>query len=110
MIGIIVLQALTCAAVIVYFARHREVARRWYVMPSAIVALVAMTVVLYLLCANLDLLTSGGPVVDGVVLAAVPVVFLVGVVLASVWKRTRPDVFARIGGAEAASAREGIHD
>ncbi|CAM5483358.1 APC family permease [Leifsonia shinshuensis] len=103
-IGIIVLQALTCAAVIVYFVRHREIARKWYVMPSAIVALVAMTVVLYLLCANLDLLTAGGPVVDGIVLATIPIVFLIGVVLATVWKRTRPGVFARIGGAEVVPA------
>jgi hypothetical protein len=38
--------------------------------------------------------------VNALVLASVSVVFVVGVVLAIVWKRTRPAVYRRIGGAE----------
>ncbi|MEO7016350.1 MAG: APC family permease [Leifsonia sp.] len=103
-IGIIALQVLTCAAVVVFFLRHRELARKWYVLPCAVVGGIAMVVVLYLLCINLDLLTSGGPIVNVIVLASVPAVFLVGVLLAVVWKRTRPAVYARIGGAESGVA------
>lgn len=99
-IGIIALQVLTCAAVVVFFVRHRELARRWYVIPCAVVGGAAMVVVLSLLCGNLGLLTGAGPAVNGVILVLVPAVFLVGVVLAAVWRRTRPAVYARIGGAE----------
>ena len=51
-VGIIVLQILTCVAVVVYFAKHRHLARRWYVLPAAIVAGLLQAVVLYLLCAS----------------------------------------------------------
>ncbi|MGO7983512.1 hypothetical protein ACC691_37325, partial [Rhizobium johnstonii] len=57
-IGIIVLQVLTCIAVVVYFAKHKELARKWYVVPSAVVAAVLQAVVLYILCTSFDLLTA----------------------------------------------------
>lgn len=98
-LGVIALQIITCVAVVVFFVRNRTLPRKWYVIPSAVVAGLAMLVVLYLLCTNLDLLTAGGPVVNAIILASVAVVFLVGLVLALVWRRTRPGVYQRIGGA-----------
>ncbi len=97
-LGIILLQVITCVAVVVFFVRRRDLPRAWYVIPCAVVAGIAQIVVLYVLCSSIDLLTSGGPVVDTIVLAAIPITFLVGVILAVVWKRTRPDVYAGIGG------------
>lgn len=98
-LGILFLQVLTCLAVVVFFVRNRDIARRWFVIPSAVVAGLAMTGVLWLLCTSLDMLTAGGPVVNVIVVAITPVTFVVGVVLALIWKRTRPEVYARIGGA-----------
>ena len=116
-LGIILLQIITCVAVVVFFVRRRDLPRKWYVIPSAVVAGIAMLVVLYGLCSSIDLLTSGGPVVDTIVLTAIPVTFLVGVVLALVWKRTRPDIFAGIGGSsevdddlDASTAEEGARN
>ena len=99
-LGIVLLQAITGVAVVVSFLRRRELPRKWYVIPAAVVAGLAMLAVLYVLTANLDLLTSGGPVVDAIILASVVVVFFAGVVLAAVWKRTRPEAYRAIGGAE----------
>ncbi|HWU46176.1 MAG TPA: APC family permease [Humibacter sp.] len=98
LIGIILLQVITCVAVVVFFVRRRGLPRAWYVIPCAAVAGVAQIVVLYVLCSSIDLLTSGGPIIDTIVLVAIPITFLVGVVLASIWKRTRPGIYARIGG------------
>ncbi|MET0974218.1 MAG: APC family permease [Leifsonia sp.] len=98
-IGIILLQVLTCVAVVVFFARNKHAERKWYVLPAAIVGGLLQAAILYILCTSFDLLTAAGPVVNGILLAIVPVTFLVGVVLALVWKRTRPGVYARIGGA-----------
>jgi amino acid transporter len=97
-IGIIVLQILTCLAVVVYFVKHRHLERRWYVLPAAIVAGLLQTGVLCILCASYDLLTAAGPVINAILIGITPVTFAVGVVLALVWRRTRPDVYARIGG------------
>ncbi|GAA5025630.1 APC family permease [Microbacterium fluvii] len=97
-VGIIVLQILTCIAVVVFFVKRPQLARRWYVLPAAIVAGLAMTVILVILCLTFDLLTAASPLVNGLLIAITPVTFLVGVVLAVRWKRTRPDVYARIGG------------
>jgi amino acid transporter len=102
-IGIIALQILTCAAVVVFFVRRRDLARRWYVLPAAVVSGVLMIGVLVMLISQMDLLTAGGPVVNGVLLVLTSLPFVVGVVLALVWKRTRPGVYARIGGATVAS-------
>ncbi len=98
-LGILVLQVLTCLAVVVFFVRNRDVPRRWFVIPAAVVAGLAMTGVLWVLYASLETLTAGGPVVNAIVIASIPVTFIVGVVLAKVWKRTRPEVYAKIGGA-----------
>jgi len=97
-LGIIALQVLTCIAVVVFFVRRPELARRWYVVPAAVVAGLAMAAIIVLLCLTFDLLTAAGPVVNALLIALTPVTFLVGVVLARVWRRTRPDVYARIGG------------
>ncbi len=98
-LGILALQVLTCVAVVVFFVKNPGIARKWYVIPSAVVAGLAQIGVLYILGTSLDMLTAGGPVVNFFVLAITPVTFAVGVVLALVWKRTRPSVYAAIGGA-----------
>ena len=99
-LGIVLLQGITCIAVVVFFVRHRELARKWYVIPAAVVSGLAMFGVLYVIVAHLDLLTAGGSVVDAVIMASVVLVFAAGVVLAVVWKRTRPEVYRAIGGSE----------
>ncbi len=105
-LGIIALQALTCVAVVVYFVRNRQLPRAWYVIPAAVVAGLAMTGIVILLCFTFDLLTAAGPVINGILIAITPAAFLVGVILASVWRRRRPELFERIGGHRESTARD----
>ncbi|RFA06919.1 amino acid transporter [Subtercola boreus] len=99
-IGIVALQALTSVAVVVFFVRHRNIARAWYVLPAAVLSALAMLALLTALIGTLDLLTAAGPVVNTILISAVTASFIIGAVLASVWRRTRPSVYARIGGTE----------
>jgi multisubunit Na+/H+ antiporter MnhC subunit len=46
------------------------------------------------------MLTMGGPIVNSIIVTSVVLAFATGVVLALVWRRTRPSVYARIGGSE----------
>lgn len=98
-VGIIMLQTLTSVAVIVFFRRHRELARRWYVVPAAVLATIALLAVTLLVTSTMELLTGSTDVLFNAILVAVtPTVFLVGVIAAAVIKRRRPEVYARIGG------------
>ena len=97
-LGIILLQVITCVAVVVFFVRRSDLPRAWYVIPCAVIAGIAQIIVLYVLCSSIDLLTAGGPVVDTIVLVAIPITFVIGVILAAIWKATRPDIYAGIGG------------
>lgn len=98
-IGILVLQALTSLGVVVYFARRRVAGLRWYVIPSAVLAVVVMCAVSALLIANLDLLTGApkGSALNTVLILITPVVFAIGVGTALVLRRRRPAVYERIG-------------
>ena len=99
-LGVIALQALTGVAVIVFFVRRRDVPRRWYIIPAAVVGTLAMVGLLVLLISTIDTLTAGGPVVDTVIVLLLPVVFIVGAVTAVVLKRRRPEAYERIAGGE----------
>ncbi|KQZ24240.1 APC family permease [Microbacterium sp. Root553] len=103
--GIITLQLLASIAVLIFIIRNRHLARRWYVLPAAIVSLVAMAVLLVVLVITIDYLTSAGPAINAIILAVVPVVLLLGAAYALVLRARRPEVFARIGGADPETAR-----
>jgi amino acid transporter len=99
--GIITLQLLASVAVLVFILRNPQLERRWYVLPAAVFAILAMTVLLTVLVITIDYLTAAGEVVNTVILAVVPLVLIAGVVYALVLRTRRPDVFARIGGERA---------
>ena len=103
--GIITLQLLASIAVLIFIMRNRHLARRWYVLPAAVVSLVAMAVLLVVLVITIDYLTSAGPAINAIILAVVPVVLLLGAAYALVLRARRPEVFARIGGADPETAR-----
>ncbi|GAA4371141.1 hypothetical protein GCM10023166_20150 [Paeniglutamicibacter cryotolerans] len=105
MYGIIMLQLLASISVLIFIMRNRQLARRWYVLPTAIISVVAMAVLLVVLVITIDYLTSAGPAINAVILAVVPMVLLLGAFYALNLRVRRPEVFARIGGADPESAR-----
>lgn len=96
--GIITLQLLASIAVLVFILRNRTLERKWYVLPAAIFSIVAMAVLLAVLVATIDYLTTAGPAVNAIILFVVPAVLIGGAVYAVVLRANRPDRFARIGG------------
>jgi amino acid transporter len=99
-VGILVLQLLASIAVIVFFVRNRTLERKWYVLPAAVLATAALAWFAVLIVLNIDVLTGAGAAANAVILLVVPVAFLIGVVLAVVYKRTRPATYERIGGGD----------
>lgn len=99
-VGVLILQLLASIAVIVFFVRNRTLERAWYVVPAAILATILLTVFAVLIVVNIDALTGAGATANAVILLVVPVAFLVGVVLALIYKRTRPATYERIGGGD----------
>ena len=89
-------------AVLVFILKNRQLERKWYVLPAAVFSIVAMASLLTVLVLTIEYLTSAGPVINAVILAIVPLVLGGGAAYAFYLRRNRPDVYARIGGQEAA--------
>jgi amino acid transporter len=96
--GIITLQLLVSIAVLVFILKNRRLPRKWFVLPAAIVSILAMGILLGVLVATIDYLTAAGSTVNAIILAVVPAVLIAGIVYALFLRARRPEVFARIGG------------
>lgn len=99
-VGVLILQLLASIAVIVFFVRNRTLERKWYVFPAAILATILLTLFAILIVLNIDALTGAGDAANAVILVVVPAAFLIGVVLAFIYKRSQPAVYERIGGGD----------
>jgi amino acid transporter len=101
-VGILMLQALTGLGVIVFFARSKGHGLRWYVIPSSVVATLIMCVVVFLMTANVELITGlpAGDPINTALLVIAPLVFALGVALALVLRRINRAAYLRIGHAE----------
>lgn len=99
-VGVVVLQLLASIAVVAFFVRNRQLERKWFVIPAAALATILLALFTVLIVVNIDALTGAGALVNTVILLVVPVAFLVGVVLAAIYQRTRPAVYERIGGGD----------
>lgn len=100
--GIITLQLLVSIAVLIFILSNPQFERKWFVLPAAIVSIVAMAALLIVLVITVDYLTSAGPIINALILAVVPVVLIIGVVYALVLRSRKPAVYALIGGEHAA--------
>lgn len=107
-------QTLTSAAVVNYFhiqRRHPETATWWRTLVAPVVGGAGMAYVVYLLLSNMD--TAAGAASQTLFGRMLPWVvatlFATAVATALFWRRTRPEVYSRIGStvfAEAAPAAE----
>ncbi|WP_027941289.1 APC family permease [Amycolatopsis taiwanensis] len=80
---LIVLYALTSTAVIRYFRRHRVERNPWTTLAAPALSGVLMLVILAFVVNNFGVLTGGSPLTSGLLLATVPLMFLIG------WFRVR---------------------
>ena len=96
-LGFVVLQTLAAFAVWRFFRTrpHSESTLRTVVAPLVATVLLAGATVL--IAWYVDLMTDGGPIVDGIILVSVPTVFLLGFWYATWMRKNRPADYARIG-------------
>ncbi|MFI7432083.1 amino acid permease [Micromonospora haikouensis] len=104
--GVLLLIATTSIAVMAYFARTRAQENLWRRLIAPGLAAVALVAIITVAVDNFAILLGVAP--DSALRWAVPVAYpvaaLVGVLWALVLRRSRPDVYARIGlGAESAT-------
>jgi amino acid transporter len=96
-IGLLVLQAIACAAVLRFFWRDRRGHGVLRVVVAPAVALVLLVGATVLTISQTDLLTSAGPVVNTVLVGLVFGVLLLGLALSPVLARRLPGAWARLG-------------
>ncbi|MBS1692536.1 MAG: APC family permease [Actinobacteria bacterium] len=97
-VGIIALQALTSVAVVVYFVRRRHTVHARTATACAALAALLLCAACVILVTHIDLLTNATLVTNVVLVGIVPATFAAGVVGALILKRSRPAVYAAIGG------------
>lgn len=103
-LAIVILMAITCLSVIVYFARNRVLRSPWHTVIAPALALVGLVVSAVLIAANFPLLVSdvdaeGNPAWGPISITLIAVVILApvaGVIQAAIMRSRRPDSYAQI--------------
>ncbi|MGY0486905.1 APC family permease [Streptomyces sp. WG-D5] len=97
MLGLMALQLLAALAVPFFFRRitHAEGVVRTVVAP--VVATVLLAVAIGLVATHIDLFTGASPLVNWILMAVAPAVFVLGLALAWRLRRSRPTTYARFG-------------
>lgn len=106
-------QILTSCAVVNYFhilKNHPETASWWRTIAAPIVGGLGMAFVVYLLLANYDVAAgaAGETFIGQMVPWAILGVVAIGIALALIWRKTRPDLYACIGSAVFEEHPEGL--
>jgi amino acid transporter len=97
-IGFLFMLLLTDVAVLRYMrARGGQHSSVWATVVCPILAFIGLLSCLVLAVLNFDLLIGGSRTLANIILAVTAAIFLGGVVLAAVLKRSRPDVYVKIG-------------
>lgn len=99
--ALIMLLLLTSIAVIVYFWTRPELAQStWRRLVAPTVAAIGLLVALYLASTNVAAMIGGDQVLANVLMGVFYVSLAVGVIVALILKRTKPDIYSRIGRSE----------
>lgn len=96
--ALLILMALTCLSVIAFFRRNRKNERFWNTAAAPGLGLLGLLVMIVIVSGNFTLLIGGSEVLGAVFQGLIYGLGILGVVLAVIWSRTRPHVYARIGG------------
>ncbi|SCX44536.1 amino acid/polyamine/organocation transporter, APC superfamily (TC 2.A.3) [Klenkia marina] len=96
-VGVLLLQVLTAVSVVVFFTRADRPARHPVAVVAGVLSAVLLAVATALLVDNVSLLTATESSANWIVVGIVPVVLVVGVVVARWLKGAKPEVYARVG-------------
>jgi amino acid transporter len=105
------LMALTCLTVIVYFRRVEHTERLWNTLIAPGLGLAGLVTMLVISSVYFPLLVGGSTAVAVILQLFILALAVFGLTLALVWRRTRPDVYARIGGqTDTSETNRGVTD
>jgi amino acid transporter len=96
--AMLTLMALTCLTVIVYFRRVQHQERPWNTLIAPGLGLAGLVTMLIISSIYFPLLVGGNTAVAVVLQLFILALAVFGLSLALVWRRRRPEVYARIGG------------
>ncbi|AIT82274.1 amino acid permease (plasmid) [Novosphingobium pentaromativorans US6-1] len=97
LVGILFLQIMTSVAVIMYFRRIAKSEGIWHRLIAPALSAVALSVVLFLVCTKMDLLTELGRTGNLMINIPLLLAFLAGVIRASMLRRTDPEAWKVLG-------------
>ncbi len=97
--AVMVLMSLTSLAVVVYFRRmpHPGDTTVWHTTIAPLAAALGMAFMVYLAIRNFALLTGGSQALSNILQIVIWGVFGAGIVLALIYRRLRPSIYASIG-------------
>ena len=94
-LGVVVLMALTSLAVLLFFARHRDVAgSRWTTVVLPVLGLIGLVTISVLIVAYFPVLVGGGAGLTVALIATIPIALAVGYGQAMVLRHRRPKLYA----------------
>jgi amino acid transporter len=99
-LGLLACMALTCLAVIVFFRRNPAPERIWNTLIAPGLGLVGLVTMLVIVSSRFSLLIGGSTSLSVTFQLILLGLAVLGVVLARIWARTQPQIYARIGGQE----------
>lgn len=97
---LLLIMFLTSVAVLVFFHRtrnHIDDSTHWHTVLAPVLSIIGLGTALYLSATNFTLLTGGNRSTAIALQIVIWTVFVVGIVLALVYRSRRPEVYARIG-------------
>ncbi|QGF23053.1 APC family permease [Raineyella fluvialis] len=94
-LGVVVLMAMTSLAVLVFFARHRDIVGSvWQTRVLPVLGLIGLVTMSVLIVAYFPVLVGGGPVLTAALIATVPLALAGGYAQAVHLRRRRPELYA----------------
>lgn len=96
-LGILLLMALTCLAVIAFFGRTKADTRLWHTKIAPVLGFIGLVYAIWLVIGNFTTLIGGSSGLAFGFEIAIVVLLLAGVVIALRWKRSRPNAYEQLG-------------
>ncbi|WP_125610154.1 APC family permease [Specibacter cremeus] len=98
--GIVGLQGLVSVAAFIYLRRNPDAVTHRLLLPLSVASAVLLFGVVWLIAANINLLTGADALTNNILMAVAPAVFIAGLLIALRLRKARPAVFAQIGSFE----------
>ena len=95
-LGILLLEGIAAVAIVAFFSRDRRDHSVWRTVVAPVLAAIGLFGLVALSVSQIDLLTAASATTNVVLLAPIPIALVVGIALATHFKRNRPADYAAL--------------